>query len=164
MTDILVVQQRIIDLCQMIELPAPLNTPGAVASEEECDFQDEDLPVFEVRRGRGLRNQLIDADALQHTREYILRLFVTRLVGGAKVVPEDIAALSASCILPTIVFFAGNRGLMLDDGGIVSDSLIVQDTSDTKFSTSNDKGNTKSFSGVAFRLQVVTRHLVSLED
>lgn len=156
--EIIDVQERIIDLCKLITLPAPLGTTDAVKSEEDCMFEDDALPVFIVRRGPGIRHIYNDTSQIQSVREYLLRLYVLRICDDESpdANKETALALAAACIIPTLLFFAARRGLELaiDDGGIVENQSIVQDSGDnTVFSS-----NSETFSGVLFRMQVTTRH------
>lgn len=152
------VQQRIIDLCKLITLPAPLGTTDAVASEDDCMFEDDSLPVFIVRRGPGIRHVYTDTSQIQSVREYLLRLYVMRICDDESqdANKETALALAADCIIPTLLFFAARRGLelVIDDGGMVENQSIVQDSGDqTVFNANSD-----TFSGVLFRMQVTTRH------
>jgi hypothetical protein len=157
MTDILAIQQRIMALCVLIDLPTPLGTPIAVASQDECAFADDQIPVFEVRRGRLLRHDHIAADQAQRTREFIIRLFAARICDDTKKEDEAAAALAASCVDPVLAYFEHpmRRGLELNnDGGIVSDAWISQDIPNSVMATRSSG----RFAGCSFRMQVVTRH------
>lgn len=155
MTDILVVQQRIINLCLLIDLPAPLLATKAVANEEDCSFADTALPVFVVVRGPG-REFAISADMFQSNREYLLKLYVAEICNPtASNDNEPEAALAASCIVPTLEFFSGRRGLELNDTGIVAAQTIAQDTPAARRYTHNNK----VYSGALFRMQITTRHV-----
>lgn len=157
MATILEIQQRIVDLCPLIELPAPLGAPIGIKAQSECSFADEEMPVIEVIRGRGLRNAFIAVGDQQRVREYILRLFVQRIGDDTKEPDEAAAELAANCVEPVLDFFAVRRGLELeamDFSGIVSDAQIAQDTTDTKLFANNRQ----RYAGVAFRMQVTTRH------
>lgn len=159
-SDLVIVQERIIALCPLISLPAPLTTAGAVKAESDCSFSDDSLPVFVVRRGPGIRHVWNDADMLQSTREYLLKLFVQRIEDDTKPGSDEAAReLAADCILPVLVFFGGRRALELDDNGMVESQTIVQDSGDTRPFTTNSR----KFSGVLFRMQVTTRHYVAGE-
>lgn len=157
MATILEVQQRIVDLCPLIELPAPLGVPIGIKAQSECSFADAELPIVEVIRGRGLRNAFIAVNDQQRVREYILRLFVQRIKDDTKEPDAAAEELAANCVEPVLDFFAVRRALELqsmDDTGIVSDAQILQDTNDTKLFANNRQ----RYTGVAFRMQVITRH------
>lgn len=156
---ILEVQQRIIDLCKLIVLPSPLGTTDALNSEDDCTFEASDLPVFIVRRGPGVAHSYPDTSSRVSAREYFMRLFVLKICddGSADANKETALALAASCIEPVLDFFTPRPGLTNNiDGadGIVNQARILQDSGDsTVFSAQSD-----TFSGVLFRMQVITRH------
>lgn len=157
MTDSVTVQERIIALCKLITLPSPLGTTDALKAEEYCSFADADLPVFIVRRGPG-SEQYPDTSSVQITREYLLKLYVQRICDTEVESNKETAlALAADCILPTLFFFAQRQGLSTTIDGadaIVDLARIIQDSGD------DDRFNAKgdAFSGVLFRMQVITRH------
>jgi hypothetical protein len=160
--EIVAVQERIMALCELITLPTDNPNAGAVKHESLCSFADNELPVFVVARGPGIRHQWIDVDMLQSTREYLLKLYVQSIQDGTKPGTDEAAlALAVECILPVLVFFGARRALELaiDDGGIVENAAIVQDSGDSRRFTTNSR----KFSGVLFRMQVTTRHIVAGE-
>jgi hypothetical protein len=159
--DILEIQNRLIALCKLPVLPTTNPIPDAKATEAECSFADDELPVFVVTRGPGIRHQWIDADCVQVTREYLLKLFVLPIQDGTKPgTDEPQLSAAADCVLPVVLFFGARRALELDDGGIVDEAHIVQDTDAVRRYTVNSR----IFSGVLFRMQVTTRHIVAGED
>lgn len=163
MSDIVTVQERIIALCSLITLPTANPNATAVKHESECSVAADSLPVFVVRRGPGLRHTWIDTTMLQSTREYLLKLYVMQLCDDTKPgCEEEAAEMAANCILPVLKFFGARRGLEIDvdDGGIVENAAIVQDSGDTHRFTVNSR----KYSGVLFRMQVVTRHYVGGDE
>lgn len=157
MTGILVVQTRIIDLCKLIDLPAPLLATKAVKNETDCSFTPTDLPVFVIKRGPGIRHSYQDTSSRLTVREYLLKLFVVELCDTTNADGNETEmALAASCIEPVLDFFTPRSGLSLviDGEPLVNQAQIVQDSGDTyRFTRSNG-----AFAGALFRMQVVTGH------
>lgn len=159
---ILEVQQRIIALCELMTLPTTNPTPTAYARESQCSFADEALPAFIVLRGPG-RHVWIATDTRQTTREYLLKLVVQRVCDDPKPeCEEDALELAAQCIEPVLDWFGARPGLGLDveDEGIADDSTILQDAGDNAHFTYNSR----KYSGVLFRMQVITRHQLGEEE
>jgi len=161
MNDPLTIQQRIIDICKLMILPTSNPTPQAAASEDECSFATDDLPVFIVKRGRLLRVQRIAVDTLQETREYMLELFVEPIEPGTRMDAEEIEqARAADCLLPVLLFFGARPQLELEpfDEALVEQAMIPEDSAATRRFTREKAG---TYAGARFPMQVITRHLIT---
>lgn len=157
MATILEVQTRLVELCPLIVLPAPLLATKAVRKESECSFADDALPVFVIKRGPG-RHTYPDTSSRLSVREFLLKLYVEKVCNPTAADDnEDESALAASCVEPVLDFFTPRPGLSveIDGEGIVAEARIAQDSGDIPRRFTR---NSNAFSGVLFRMQVITRH------
>lgn len=146
-------RDRLMSLCETIALPAPLSTPNAFKTRQECSFTTDDLPAFIVEEVINTgRNTRISADSYMMQREFNLIMALTPIQNEAFEKNMDAWDLVRDCILVVTDFFMGNPELSLsDDEGIVGMSELGRDSGPIPVS---GKGSNSKYHGAVFRLTV----------
>lgn len=162
MTTAIDVRNRVMDLCERIQLPAPAGVSHVYRTEGECSFADADLPAFVVKvspRPHEYNYTLNANTTYTETFEVLIGMYVSHICDesyGVNMDAQDSAELAAATV---IAYFAARPTLSMNyDGGIVGDAHILRSfgphTMDTN--TSNR--------GVQFRMTVTLRNTVDFDD
>lgn len=155
------VRDRVIALCETIVLPSPLGTSHAYKSEQECSWSDESLPVFVVEAGGGT-DEFISSDTLFYMkREYIISLYVAKVLDESYQVDTDKKDLVNDCIMTVRGFFAARPTLSLAYDPLVEGALLGRDIGPKTLMT---KGSTNKYHGTVFRLAVAFTRRVEQTD
>lgn len=148
------VRDRLLELCPLIQLPAPLTTAAAYKTEEECSFKASDLPAFVVKAGaRGNQYEYSDSSTVYFTqREFRIGLYVSHICDESY--KKDIAMVDfCELITQTVVdFFASRRTLMNEAGRNLVESAYIADS--TAPHTMATKGSNPKNRGIQFRMVV----------
>lgn len=147
------VRDRIMALCEEIELPGGLGTGHAFRTRQECSFAADVLPAFIVEEARNTgRNDRISADSYMMQREFNI-IMALQPIKSVEVYEQDMDAkdLARDCIVVVTDFFMGNPELSLNnDWGIGVTSEIRSDSTPIPIAGRKDG----KYHGAVFRLVV----------
>jgi hypothetical protein len=111
------IRDRVMDLCELIELPAPYTTGTAYRDESECSWAGDDLPAYVVEEsGRGSEYEYnINSDPCQYrTRDAIrIILYLAHICDESYTKDFDNIDYANRCKAAVIKFFAKRQTLAL---------------------------------------------------
>lgn len=155
MIDIVDVRDRVMALCELIELPAPFTTGTAYRDESECSWKASDLPCYVVEEsGRGSEYDYADSHVTYQTRDTIrIIMYVSHIQDESFARDFNNVDLANRCKASVIDFFAKRPTLSLNgDGGIVELARITRASMPHTYPT---KGNKPKNRTVVFTMPVV---------
>lgn len=125
------IRNRIMALCEMVEFPAPYTTGTAYRDEEECSWDEADMPALVVEKsGRG--NEY--AYGARPPREiktrctYRIILYVSHICDESYQKDMDNVDFAEMCQQALILFFACRQRLELNGLPLVDNAQILRDT------------------------------------
>jgi hypothetical protein len=146
------IRDRIMDLCELIELPT-LGASHAFRTRQECSFTSTDLPAFIVQEVINTgRNTRISANSYTMQREFNIIMALTP-IKSIEAYEQDMDAkdLASDCILTVTDFFMENPELSLnDDAGFPVQSEMSRDSAPIPIAGRKDG----KYHGAVFRLVV----------
>lgn len=156
MITIVEVRDRVMELCPLIPLPAPLSAGTAYKSEGECSFAAGDLPAFVVTVGPGIRGaeyQYADSQvSYWTTRDIRIALYVAHIGDESYTRDMDMVDFVEVVSQTVVQYFAAKPTLSIDgDEGLVEEARIVSATAPHTMAT---KGSETKNRGIQFRMVV----------
>lgn len=148
------IRDRVMTLCNLVPLPAPLTFGVAYTDESECSWDEADLPAYVVEEsGRG--NEYIYRGT--SPREYVTRssirilLYLNYICDESDSKDIDNIDLANQCRAAVIHFFACRQRLELNGSPLVD---LAQITRDTSPHTGATKGSTTKYRIIVFNMTV----------
>jgi hypothetical protein len=153
--DIVDIRDRVMELCELIELPSPYGTGKAYRDEKECSWKASDLPAYVVEEsGRGADYDY-DLNAIPcsyRARETIrIILYLSHISDESYSKDLDSIDLANRCKAAVIHFFATKQSLQMNSVALVDRARIVRATSPHTGAT---KGSTTKNRIIVFNLAV----------
>lgn len=158
------VRDRVMALAARIQLPTTLNPMHVYEAEEECSFAESDLPAMVISVSPRPRTYAWDDSNSTHTTtfELLLSLYVSHVCDtsyGRDISAYDIAEIGAQTVVDT---FAARPTLSMNyDHGLVDRAEITRGAGPHTMPT---KGTTNKNLGFQFRMTVILRRVVEIDD
>lgn len=132
------VRDRVMALCELIELPGPYTTGTAYRDESECSWAEADLPAYVVEEsGRGNEYAYGSLNPRQYTTRTVIRiiLYLAHICDESSTKDFDNIDYANRCRAQVIHFFACRQRLELDGSPLVDRAVILRDTSPHTYAT-----------------------------
>lgn len=126
------IRDRIMALCNLVPLPAPLTFGTAYTDESECSWAEEALPAYVVEEsGRGNEYSYGSLSPRTYTTRTTFRilLYLNYICDESYSKDIDNIDLANLCRAAVIHFFACHQRLELNGSSLVDSALITRDTS-----------------------------------
>lgn len=148
------VRNRVMALCNLVPLPAPLTFGVAYTDEPECAWEEADLPAYVVEEsGRGNEYSYGSLSPRQYTTRTTIRILLWLSYICDESITKDIdnVDLANQCRAAVIHFFACHQRLELNGSPLVDRAQITRDTSPHTGAT---KGATTKYRILVFNMTV----------
>lgn len=160
MSDIRVARNRIIALCEFIQLPSPLGASHAYETDEECSFGPDDLPAFVVIDLPDEQYSRMSSDAYGTQAEFLIMLYVSPIADESYRKNVDAWDLVRDCMETVNDFFAAKPTLGMNDGGAIAGAQMSRG----RRTTLTAKGSDTKYHGATFRMSVSNVRRVERDD
>jgi hypothetical protein len=141
-------RDRLLVMCEAIQLPSPLGASHAFESEEECSFAADQLPAFIVTDLPDETYQRVAVDTYQTGQEFLILLYVSEICDESYQANVDAWDLVTDCREVVADYFHASMGLEFDDAGLLDGAVLSRGRKATLMT----HGSTSKYHGVVFRL------------
>lgn len=148
------IRDRVMALCNLVPLPAPLTFGTAYTDESECSWDEADLPAYVVEEsGRGNEYIYTSLSPRAYTTRSTIRiiLYLSYICDESYSKDIDNIDLANRCRAAVIHFFACHQRLELNGLPLVDRAQITRDTSPHTGAT---KGATTKYRIMVFNMTV----------